>query len=210
MAAKIDAKEVIENIIFEIEKNKGWLSEIDGAIGDGDHGVNMAKGFGMVKEKLAEAADALSELLNMTGMTLLTNIGGTIGPIYGTFFMRMGKAVKGKETIEENDILDMLEGALEGVKKRGGADIGDKTLVDTLETAKEGYKNAVKEGKDIHGAIDKMIEAAKEGMESTKELVAKKGRSSRLGERSKGTIDAGAASCYIILKTIGESLKKYL
>lgn len=210
MAAKIDAKEVIENIIFEIEKNKGWLSEIDGAIGDGDHGVNMAKGFGMVKEKLDEAADALSELLNMTGMTLLTNIGGTIGPIYGTFFMRMGKAVKGKETIEENDILDMLEGALEGVKKRGGADIGDKTLVDTLETAKEGYKNAVKEGKDIHGAIDKMIEAAKEGMESTKELVAKKGRSSRLGERSKGTIDAGAASCYIILKTIGESLKKYL
>ena len=210
MAAKIDAKEVIENIIFEIEKNKGWLSETDGAIGDGDHGINMAKGFGMVKEKLAEAADALSELLNMTGMTLLTNIGGAIGPIYGTFFMRMGKAVKGKETIEENDILDMLEGALEGVKKRGGADIGDKTLVDTLEPAKEGYENAVKEGKDIHGAIDKMIESAKDGMESTKELVAKKGRSSRLGERSKGTIDAGAASCYIILKTIGESLKKYL
>jgi len=140
MAAKIDAKEVIENIIFEIEKNKGWLSEIDGAIGDGDHGVNMAKGFGMVKEKLAEAADALSELLNMTGMTLLTNIGGAIGPIYGTFFMRMGKAVKGKETIEENDILDMLEGALEGVKKRGGADIGDKTLVDTLEPAKRDTK----------------------------------------------------------------------
>ena len=210
MAAKIDAKEVIENIIFEIEKNKGWLSEIDGAIGDGDHGINMAKGFGMVKEKLAEAADALSELLNMTGMTLLTNIGGAIGPIYGTFFMRMGKAVKGKETIEENDILDMLEGALEGVKKRGGADIGDKTLVDTLEPAKEGYENAVKEGKYIHDAIDKMIESAKDGMESTKELVAKKGRSSRLGERSKGTIDAGAASCYIILKTIGESLKKYL
>lgn len=210
MAAKIDAKEVIENIIFEIEKNKGWLSEIDGAIGDGDHGINMAKGFGMVKEKLAEAADDLSELLNMTGMTLLTNIGGAIGPIYGTFFMRMGKAVKGKDTIEENNILDMLEGALEGVKKRGGADIGDKTLVDTLEPAKEGYKNAVKEGKDIHGAIDKMIESAKGGMESTKELVAKKGRSSRLGERSKGTIDAGAASCYIILKAIGESLKKYL
>ena len=104
----------------------------------------------------------------------------------------------------------MLEGALEGVKKRGGAEVGEKTLIDALEPAKKGYEEALKDGKNIHDAIDQMIEAAKAGMESTKDLVAKKGRSSRLGERSRGTIDAGAESCYIILRALGESLKQYV
>lgn len=210
MAEKIDAKEIIEEIISAIETNKGWLSEIDGAIGDGDHGVNMAKGFGMMKDKIGESSGSLSEVLNMAGMTLLSKIGGAMGPIYGTFFMRMGKAVRGKEIIEGNDIFNMLDGALEGVKKRGGAEAGDKTLVDALEPAKRGYEDALKEGKAVQEAIDKMINGAKTGMENTKELVAKKGRSSRLGERSRGTIDAGAASCYIILKALFEPLKKYL
>ena len=210
MAEKIDAKEVIEEIISAIEKNKGWLSEIDGAIGDGDHGVNMAKGFRMMKDKIGESSGSLSEVLNMAGMTLLSNIGGVMGPIYGTFFIRMGKAVRGKEIIEGNDILNMLEGALEGVKKRGGAEAGDKTLVDALEPAKKAYEDALKDGKAVRDAIDQMIDGAKAGMENTKELVAKKGRSSRLGERSRGTIDAGAASCHIILKALFGSLKKYL
>ena len=103
----------------------------------------------------------------------------------------------------------MLRSALEGVKKRGGAVVGDKTLVDTLEPATIAFEKAIDEGKNISEAIDLMIEAARKGMESTKELVAKKGRSSRLGERSKGTIDAGSASCYLILKTLGESFKEY-
>ncbi|MCK5569660.1 MAG: dihydroxyacetone kinase subunit L, partial [Spirochaetes bacterium] len=161
MAEKIDAKEVIEEIISAIEKNKGWLSEIDGAIGDGDHGVNMAKGFGMMKDKIGESSGSLSEVLNMAGMTLLSNIGGAMGPIYGTFFMRMGKAVRGKEIIEGNDILNMLEGALEGVKKRGGAEAGDKTLVDALEPAKKAYEDALKDGKAVRDAIDQMIDGAK-------------------------------------------------
>jgi dihydroxyacetone kinase-like protein len=206
----MNAKEVGKNIIFEIERNKAWLSEINGAIGDGDHGINMAKGCMMALEKIDEIPDNLSEVLHFLGMTLLSNIGGAMGPIYGTFFMRMGKAVEGKEQFSKDDILNMLEGALEGVKKRGGAEVGDKTLVDSLEPAKRWYEKAVKEGKDIKDAIDRMIEGARIGMESTKDLVAKKGRSSRLGERSKGTIDAGAASCYIILRALGESLKKYV
>jgi dihydroxyacetone kinase-like protein len=205
----MNAKEVVQNIISEIEKNKGWLSEIDGAIGDGDHGINMAKGCGMALKRIDDVQDNLSEVLRFLGMTLLSNIGGAMGPIYGTFFMRMGKAVEGKDQLSKEDILHMLDSALEGVKKRGGAEVGDKTLVDTLEPAKKWYENALKEGKEIKEAIDRMIEGAKTGMESTKDLVAKKGRSSRLGERSKGTIDAGAASCYIILKTLGESLKNY-
>jgi len=199
MVKRINAKAIIGNIILEIEGNKGWLSEIDGAIGDGDHGINMAKGFGMVREKMDTAENSLSSLLNLVGMTLLTNIGGAMGPIYGTFFMRMGKAIEGKDDIDKKDILNMLN----GVKKRGGAEMGDKTLIDALEPARNKYKKAMKDGIEIGESIDIMIKSAKEGMESTKELVARKGRSSRLGERSKGTIDAGAASCYIILKALG-------
>ena len=210
MSEKVDAKGVVKDIISAIENNKGWLSEIDGAIGDGDHGINMAKGCGMALEKIDGVTNTLSEMLGYLGMTLLSNIGGAMGPIYGTFFMKMGKAVDGKERIEKEDLLKMLEGALEGVKKRGGAVVGEKTLVDALEPAKRGYEEALEQGKSFGEAIDRMIESAKLGMESTKELVAKKGRSSRLGERSKGTIDAGAASCYVILKTLGESIKQFV
>jgi len=210
MAGKIDGKDVVLCIIDAIESNKAWLSEIDGAVGDGDHGVNMAKGMAMVKEKIEAAGGDMGALLRLTGMTLLANIGGAMGPIYGTFFMRMGKAVEGKDGVSEEDLLAMLSSALEGIKQRGGAKVGDKTLVDTLEPALKGYEDAVKAGVGLSAAIDRMIESARAGMESTKELVAKVGRSSRLGERSKGTIDAGAASCYLILKAFGESLKKYI
>lgn len=210
MVQRINAKEIILKIIKSIEEKKDWLSEIDGAVGDGDHGVNMAKGFGMVKSGIDSVPNDLSKLLNFVGMTLITNIGGAMGPIYGTFFMRMGKAVEGKNILDKEDLLRMLSESLEGVKKRGGADVGDKTLVDTLDAATNSYERALSDGKKMGEAIDEMIEGARKGMESTKDFVAKKGRSSRLGERSKGTIDAGAASCYLILKSIGESLKEYI
>lgn len=210
MADTLNAKDILLTIIDEVEKNKAWLSEIDGAVGDGDHGINMAKGMGMVRQKAEQAGGSLGELLRLAGMTLLSNIGGAMGPIYGTFFMKMGKAIEGKEKIGKEDLHNMLFWALEGVKQRGGAQVGDKTLVDTLETAAKGYEEAMTAGKDFPSAIDRMIESARSGMESTKDLVAKLGRSSRLGERSRGTIDAGAASCYVILKAFGESLKKYV
>jgi len=210
MAERIDGKDVVRRIISAVEENKAWLSEIDGAIGDGDHGINMAKGCGMALKTLDDQEDSLSGLLRYLGMTLVSNIGGAMGPIYGTFFMRMGKAIEGKKTFEKEDLLEMLRSALEGVKKRGGAEVGDKTLVDALEPALNGYTSALESGKGIHEAIDIMIQSAHDGMKSTEALVAKKGRSSRLGERSKGTIDAGAASCYVILRALGESLKKYV
>ena len=210
MAPTLDAKEVVRAVIDEIEKNKAWLSEIDGAVGDGDHGINMAKGFSMVKQKLDQSGNTLGELLRLAGMTLLANIGGAMGPIYGTLFMKMGKAVEGKAALAKEDLAGMLASALEGVKQRGGAKVGDKTLVDTLEPAAKGCEEALKAGAGFGDAIDRMIESARAGMESTKDLVAKLGRSSRLGERSRGTIDAGAASCYLILKALGESLKKQL
>jgi len=210
MAAALDAKEIVLSIIDAVEQNKAWLSEIDGAVGDGDHGINMAKGFAMVKQKLESADNNLAGLMKLVGMTLLANIGGAMGPIYGTFFINMGKAVQGKESIGKGEILEMLSSALEGVKQRGGAEVGEKTLVDALEPAVIACRAAVEGGADAYAVVERMIEGAKAGMEKTKDLVAKKGRSSRLGERSRGTIDAGAASCYVILKAYGQSLKKYL
>ena len=210
MGSKVNAKELIISLIDAINDNKAWLSEIDGAIGDGDHGVNMAKGFNMAKEKMDEAGDTLSEQLKSLGITLVSNIGGAMGPIYGTFFMRMANPIEGKTEIDENDFKAMLEAALEGVKKRGGADVGDKTLVDALEPAVKAFAESIEKGQSFKKALENMVEAAKRGMESTKDLVARKGRSSRLGERSKGTIDAGSASCYVILKTLAGSIKKYL
>jgi dihydroxyacetone kinase phosphoprotein-dependent L subunit len=210
MTDEINAKEIVLRIISDIEKNKSWLSEIDGAIGDGDHGINMAKGFAMVKSEIDDKPNELSVLFHFVGMTLLTHIGGAMGPIYGTLFMKMAGAIEGKKSLGKEDILNMLSLGLEGVQKRGGAEVGDKTLVDTLYAAKTGYKSALEQNSSMEAAIDELINSARTGMEGTEELVAKKGRSSRLGERSRGTIDAGAASCFIILKAMGESLKKYL
>ena len=210
MIKNINAKEVVLQIISEIEKNKQWLSEIDGRIGDGDHGVNMAKGLDMVKDELDEKPNELSDLFRTVGMTLITHIGGAMGPIYGTFFIRIGKAVEGKKSLAKEDVLRMLTDGLDGIMQRGGAEVGDKTLVDTLSAAKKGYEQAISAGKDMGEALDVLKSSAKEGMEKTKDLVAKKGRSSRLGERSRGTIDAGAASCYLILKAIVESFKRSL
>ena len=209
MIKNLDGKRIVRKLMEVIQENKDWLSEIDGAIGDGDHGVNMAKGFSMAGEKIDSTENNLSEQFKMLAMTLVSNIGGAMGPIYGTFFLNMSKEIRGKDQLEAQDLAKMLRSALEGVKKRGGAKVGDKTLVDTLEPATIAYERAIGEGKSISEAIDLMIDAAKKGMESTKELVAKKGRSSRLGERSKGTIDAGSASCYLILKILGESFKEY-
>jgi dihydroxyacetone kinase phosphoprotein-dependent L subunit len=210
MTGEINAKQLVRDLVAVIEENKAWLSEIDGAVGDGDHGINMAKGFSMVGDGLDGQPDDLGGLLSYVGMTLVTHIGGAMGPIYGTFFMKMGKAIKGKESLEASDISNMLAAALEGVVKRGGAEVGDKTLVDTLSPATQAFNSAVESGSTMEMALDEMMAAAKRGMESTKDMVARKGRSSRLGERSRGTIDAGSASCYLILTSMGENIKRYL
>ena len=210
MTGEINAKELVRDLVQVIEENKAWLSEIDGAVGDGAHGINMAKGFSMVGDGLDEQPDDIGSLLHYVGMTLLTHIGGAMGPIYGTFFMKMGKAVMGKKSLEASDVSGMLTAALEGVVKRGGAEVGDKTLVDTLHAAEQAFNRAIESGSTLDKSLDDMMAAARTGMESTKDMVAKKGRSSRLGERSRGTIDAGSASCCLILESLGESIKRYL
>jgi len=205
MANAQKVREVIFAIVETIEENKKYLSQLDAAIGDGDHGHNMAKGFTAAKEKLESASpETPSDLLKAVGMALISKVGGAAGPLYGTAFLNASKAVAGKTELDLNDFQVMLESALDGVKSRGKATVGEKTMVDAIEPALDALKKAIAEGSSTKEAMDKAVAAAEEGMNYTKTIIAKKGRASYLGERSIGHIDPGATSSFMILKTIAE------
>ena len=199
-----DGKFIVENLIKTIQENAAYLGEVDGAIGDGDHGINMNKGFTRCGEELEGKNLTLSSSLDTLGRILLMEIGGSMGPLYGTFFLRMAKVSKDTEVIDKNVFGEMLETALQGVQEIGGAKLGDKTLVDTLIPAVEAYKEAKEQGFRV--ALEEMKKAAKQGKESTRDLVAKVGRASRLGERSRGHLDAGATSCWLIMESFADSI----
>ena len=140
---QFDTKEgykILNNMISVIKENKAYLSEIDGAIGDGDHGINMSKGFTMTEERLEGETPDLFKALNTLGRTLLMEIGGSMGPLYGQIFKGMAKEVKEKEQIDADTFASMLEAAYDAVKKLGNAKVGDKTLVDTLDPAVAAFK----------------------------------------------------------------------
>jgi dihydroxyacetone kinase-like protein len=205
-----EAQNILQDLIRTIQTNAVSLSEIDGAIGDGDHGINMSKGFTLCSERLAGRNFDLSEGLSTLGTILLTEIGGAMGPLYGTFFQEMADASKGRELIDAVAFDSMLKAAIVGVMELGEAKVGDKTLLDTVVPARESYTAALLAGKSFQQALDELIEAAKKGKESTIGMVAKIGRASRLGERSRGVLDAGASSCCLILTSMAESMKALL
>lgn len=207
MANTEKVKEVILAIAEVIAEKKLYLTQLDAAIGDGDHGLNMNKGFQAAKEKLETAAlETPADILKAVGMALISKVGGAAGPLYGTAFLNASKIVAGKTELDLNDFKDMLEAALEGVKSRGKAVVGEKTMVDAIEPALEALKKAVAEGASTREAMDLAVKAAEEGVAYTKTIIAKKGRASYLGERSIGHEDPGAMSSYVILKTIAEKL----
>jgi dihydroxyacetone kinase-like protein len=201
---------IVYDLIATIQNNKEYLSEIDGAIGDGDHGINMNKGFTICKERLAGQKLNLATALKTLGKVLLTEIGGSMGPLYGTFFIEMSKACDGKEEIDKQIFADMLNAALKGIQTLGNAKVGDKTLIDTLSPAVDTYLVMIEQGDSFEQALQAMVTAAEKGKESTRELVAKVGRASRLGERSRGVLDAGATSCYLMLASMAISIKALL
>lgn len=200
----------VGDLITVIQANKAYLSEIDGAIGDGDHGINMNKGFTMFAEQVNIPETTLADGMRQLGRILLTEIGGSMGPIYGTLFREMAKVIKDKPDIDGELFGQMLDAAKAGVQSLGDAQVGDKTLMDTIIPASEAFHKSFAANKDFAAALVDMEAAAKKGWESTKDLVAKKGRSSRLGERSRGVLDAGATSCYLILKTMADNIRKLL
>lgn len=191
-----------------LAENKEYLTQLDAAIGDADHGTNMDRGFRKVIEKLPSVADKdIGNVLKTTGMTLISSVGGASGPLYGTFFMRSGMAMASKESLTDEDLVNLLQSGVDGVVQRGRAQLGDKTMFDAWSPAIEALRAALAEGDDTLAALEKAVAAAEQGMKDTIPLQAKKGRASYLGERSKGHQDPGATSTYLILNALLDVVK---
>ncbi len=203
------AGDIIADVAAIIVENKAYLSEIDGKIGDGDHGVNMAKGFGRAAERLT-GGETLDEAMQVLSGVLMSEIGGSMGPLYGMMFSDMADAVAGKDIIAPADFATMLRAGLAGVQEIGSAKVGDKTLLDCLVPSVDSFEGAISAGEGFAEALELMKAAATVGRDSTIDLVAKIGRSSRLGERSRGVLDAGATSCCMILCSLADGMVKRL
>jgi len=211
MSEAISAVQIHQALIqlcSTIEEQKGYLSELDGAIGDGDHGVNMAKCFRGVKAKLEAIAPAdVGTVLNAVGMEVMNSVGGAMGALYGSFFLRLSSASTGKLQVTLSDLASMFNSALDGVLAIGKAKVGDKTLVDTLSPSVDALNEAARENRPLPVALAEFETAARKGMESTRDLLARMGRASRLGERTLGHQDAGATSCYFIIRAFAQAGK---
>jgi dihydroxyacetone kinase-like protein len=189
-----------------VNSNKDYLTQLDSAIGDADHGVNMHRGFQAVLTKLPSVADKdIGTLLKTVGMTLVSTVGGAAGPLYGTFFIQLGSATAGKLELTMADWQAALEAGVNGVIMRGKANPGDKTMVDALTPALAALKAAAANAVPLPEALRQAAQAAEQGMLATTPLVARKGRASYLGERSAGHQDPGATSTHLLLKTAADT-----
>ncbi|MCX7594356.1 MAG: dihydroxyacetone kinase subunit DhaL [Fischerella sp.] len=190
-----------------VEENKDYLTELDAAIGDADHGINMERGFKKVMTQLPSVADRdISNILKSVSMALISTVGGASGPLYGTFFLRASTAVAGKQELNDQDMLAMLQAGLDGVINRGKAQLGDKTMVDALSPAVAAFEQAIAKGESMQAAMQQAVSAAEKGMQDTTPMLAKKGRASYLGDRSVGHQDPGATSTYLMLKSLLETI----
>jgi len=193
----------------KMKEHRQYLTDLDQAIGDGDHGINMDRGMKAVGEKLPAVEDKnIDDILKAVGMTLVSTVGGASGPLYGTAFMRAGMKMKGKETLEAADISEMFEAAIGGIISRGKATTGEKTMLDAIVPAKEAYNKAIAEGKSITEALTISEQAAWDGVEYTKTIIATKGRASYLGERSIGHQDPGATSISYLIQAGKEAAEQ--
>ena len=200
--------EIIQKISDRISKEKLFLTELDNAIGDGDHGINMSRGFEAVKTKLTAASfNSPSDVFKLVGMTLVSTVGGAAGPLYGTAYMNMAKTLNGHEELSMDGFLAGLESAVEGIKLRGKSTTGEKTMLDAMVPALEAMKSGQVEGKDTKVILDEGLSAAWKGVEYTKTIVATKGRASYLGERSLGHQDPGATSFTMMLEEIEKAVE---
>jgi dihydroxyacetone kinase-like protein len=191
----------------DVAERRDELTELDAAIGDADHGVNMDRGMQAVMTKLsADAGAPLGPLFKTVGMTLVSTVGGAAGPLYGTFFLELGKATGGRAELTAGEWADALAAAVQGVQARGNAEAGDKTMIDALLPAVAALRAAVGDGAGLAAAVRASADAGAEGMRATTPLVARKGRASYLGERSAGHQDPGATSAWLLLEAAARVL----
>ncbi len=209
MVTKDQVVQWLQTTAAVLEENKQYLTELDSPIGDADHGINMDRGFKKVMSQLPGVVDKdIGSILKTTGMALISSVGGAGGPLYGTLFMRAGMAVDAKHELTGEDLVALLQAAVEGVVQRGKARLGDKTMVDALTPARDAFQQAIEEGADTVTALQRTVAAAEQGMKDTIPMLAKKGRASYVGERSIGHQDPGATSSYLILKALLDSVSQ--
>ena len=196
---------IVEGMAKKIEAEKEYLTELDNEIGDGDHGINLARGFEAVEKKLPSLAGGdIGALLKGVGMQLVSTVGGASGPLYGTAFMKAGMACKGLTEIDGPAFVKAMEAAVDGIKMRGKATEGEKTMLDALCPALKVLQDDVTAGKSLKEALQDAAQAAEKGVEDTKTIIATKGRASYLGERSLGHQDPGAPSSLYLLQVLAE------
>lgn len=206
--SSLDTKQmaaIVEGMAKKIEAEKEYLTELDNEIGDGDHGINLARGFEAVEKKLPSLAGGdIGTLLKGVGMQLVSTVGGASGPLYGTAFMKAGMACKGLTEIDGPAFVKAMEAAVDGIKMRGKATEGEKTMLDALCPALKVLQDDVTAGKSLKEALQDAAQAAEKGVEYTKTIIATKGRASYLGERSLGHQDPGATSSLYLLQVLAE------
>ncbi|ALG41954.1 MAG: dihydroxyacetone kinase subunit DhaL [Megasphaera elsdenii] len=196
---------IIEGMAKKIEAEKDYLTQLDNEIGDGDHGINLARGFEAVEKKLPSLAGGdIGALLKGVGMQLVSTVGGASGPLYGTAFMKAGMACKGLTELDGPAFIKAMEAAVDGIKMRGKATEGEKTMLDALCPALKVMQDEVAAGKSLKEALQDAAAAAEKGVEYTKTIIATKGRASYLGERSLGHQDPGATSSLYLLQVLAE------
>ncbi|WP_040979287.1 dihydroxyacetone kinase subunit DhaL [Oceanobacillus jeddahense] len=200
---------VFRDMLPFVDEQSEHLQQLDSEIGDGDHGINLTIGFREVTKQLdtinEEAAD-ISTVFKKIGMILLGKVGGSSGPLYGSFFMKAGKDVTGKDEVTFDEFCGMLINGIEAIQLRGKAEVGDKTMIDAFLPGVEVLKQDKPE--DPIEKFTAFVEAMKEGAESTIPLVAKKGRAMRLGERAVGHKDPGAESAWMMMEVFLKRLKE--
>ena len=206
--SSLDTKQmaaIIEGMAKKIEAEKDYLTQLDNVIGDGDHGINLARGFEAVEKKLPSLAGGdIGALLKGVGMQLVSTVGGASGPLYGTAFMKAGMACKGLTELDGPAFIKAMEAAVDGIKMRGKATEGEKTMLDALCPALKVMQDEVAAGKSLKEALQDAAAAAEKGVEYTKTIIATKGRASYLGERSLGHQDPGATSSLYLLQVLAE------
>ena len=197
--------EVLKAISSMLRENEKLLTDLDAAIGDADHGINMVRGFEAVEALMPSWKEKdIGAILKSVGMALVSSVGGASGPLYGTAFMEAGKVAAGKVEIGLQDLILMLDRALKGIRKRGRAEAGEKTMIDAIQPAIE----AMRQTSSLPEAVQAARMASLEGMKKTIDLVARKGRASYLGERSRGHQDPGATSSALMFEALARVLEE--